>query len=303
MLFDRYIVGDWSANNRPKTGRDSIWTCLAESVSPKLHVANHRTRRAAEAWLVSQLTAGVRANERILLGLDFPYGYPAGFARALGLTGEPWQAIWAYLAGHVHDDDRNASNRFTVAADLNRRLGSHASFWGRPRHLALAGLPSLKEVVYRSPESEGLPEWRQVEQCLRVMRRWPQPAWKLSGAGAAGSQTLVGIPALHRLRELPMLRDVSRVWPFEVLVPDLPPRAPAVVHAEIWPSLMPFADEAGGCRDARQVRAAARHFRRLDRRGQLADLFAAAPGDSTVTHEEGWVLGVTTGSSSEMTAT
>jgi hypothetical protein len=27
MIFDRYVTVDWSANNRPKTGKDSIWIC------------------------------------------------------------------------------------------------------------------------------------------------------------------------------------------------------------------------------------------------------------------------------------
>jgi hypothetical protein len=34
-----------------------------------------------------------------------------------------------------------------------------------------------------------------------------------------------------------------------------------------------------------------RHWRELDRAGRLASLFAAAPDNDAVQHEEGWVLG------------
>src|SRR5271154_6806361 len=99
-LFDRYIAVDWSANNKPKHREDSIWSCLGRDATADLETKNHRTRRAAEAWLLDQLTAAVRADERVLVGLDFPYGYPAGFAAALGVDGEPWKGVWTYLDRH-----------------------------------------------------------------------------------------------------------------------------------------------------------------------------------------------------------
>lgn len=47
-----------------------------------------------------------------------PYAYPSGFAAALGLTGEPWRAIWAFLRDRVHDDLRtNDNDRFEVASE------------------------------------------------------------------------------------------------------------------------------------------------------------------------------------------
>jgi len=139
---------------------------------------------------------------------------------------------------------------------------------------------------------DGLPEWRQVEQRLRGAKLWPQPAWKLAGAGAVGSQALVGIPVVHRLRWHEELVDVSRVWPFEVVLPDLAVGTPAVVHVEIWPSIVPFSHEPGSCPDERQVRAVTEHWRRLDGDNRLAELFAQAPDDRSVLREEGWVLGV-----------
>lgn len=290
-LFDRYIAVDWSASNQPKSGKDSIWSCVGDAHRGQLKTANHRTRRAAEAWLLKHLSAAVRAGQRVLVGLDFPYGYPAGFAAALNLGGEPWRAVWKYLERHVSDGELNASNRFEVAAEINRQLGDRASFWGRPEKLKLSTLPFRKEVVYDSPELGGLSEWREVERQLQHLKTRPQSVWKLAGAGAVGSQSLVGIPVLARLRDHEVLRDVSRVWPFEVQVPSVRAGSPAVVHAEIWPTIVPFADEPGSCRDEQQVRALVRHWRARDGAGQLAGLFAAAPDNGVVVREEGWVLG------------
>jgi hypothetical protein len=292
-LFDRYIAVDWSANNEPNRGKNSIWSCLGRDATADLETKNHFTRREAEAWLLDQLTAAVRAGERVLVGLDFPYGYPAGFADTLGLDGQPWKGVWRYLARHITDDERNRSNRFEVASDINRKLGRHAPFWGRPANLTLPDLSSHKEVAYLGTrEPGGLSQWRQVEDRLRRLRKGPQPAWKLYYPGSVGSQTLVGIPVLHRLRNHAELRGVSRVWPFEVLVPSLPVERGAVLHAEIWPSIVPFGHEVGSCPDEQQVRAVVECWRQLDGEDRLAEWFAAAPDDDQVRGEEGWVLGV-----------
>jgi hypothetical protein len=140
-------------------------------------------------------------------------------------------------------------------------------------------------VTYREAhEPSGPVEWREVEQILRSRGAQPQPVWKLAYIGSVGSQTLVGIPVLKRLRENSELRDISRVWPFEVLTPDTPSGTPMVVHAEIWPSIVDFAHEDGTCNDERQ-------WRDLDRQDRLVECFAAAASE-TARREEGWVLGV-----------
>jgi precorrin-8X/cobalt-precorrin-8 methylmutase len=292
-LFDRYVAVDWSANNSPKLGADSIWACIATRAATDVSTRNHPTRRAAESWLLAQLLAVVEAGERILVGMDFPYGYPSGFAAALGLSGAPWGATWSYLTERVVDDEKNSSNRFEVASEINAQLGPYAPFWGRPAHLALANLATRKEVSYRGPEGlGGLAEWRDVERVIRGRGARPQPVWKLCYTGSVGSQTLVGIPVVNRLRHHDTLRGVSYVWPFEVLVPELPAASAVVVHAEIWPSIVPFSDEAGVCADERQVRAVVRKWRELDQADQLAE-WLAAPADNEATRgEEGWVLGV-----------
>ena len=292
-LFDRYIAVDWSANNEPKSGKDSVWSCFALDATSELQTRNHRTRYSAEVWLVEQLTAAVHSDDRILVGLDFPYGYPAGFAAALAADGEPWSAVWNYLARHVVDDADNVSNRFEVASDVNRKLGRGAPFWGRPQKLALPHLAMTKDVIYRGPhEVDGLPEWRQVEEQLYRLGDNPHAVWKLFYTGAVGSQTLLGIPVVKRLRDHPALRAVSRVWPFEVLVPRFPAGSAAVLHAEIWPSIVPFAHEFGTCNDQKQVRAVVQHWRELDSADQLAPWFEAPSENELARREEGWILGV-----------
>jgi len=290
-LFDRYVAVDWSASNAPKVGKDSIWSAVAAVGDSEIQTANHSTRWAAEGWLRRRLTAHVAAVRRVLVGFDFPYGYPVGFARALGVVG--WTGVWEYLDRHISDGKVNVNNRFELAAIINQRLGVQAPFWGRPEHRNLPALPVRKQVSYGgAEEGPGLPEWREAERRLAQLGLSPQPVWKLAYTGSVGSQSLVGIPVLRHLRFDHALRDVSRVWPFEARAPNVQPGAAAIVHAEIWPSIVPFAHQRGTCRDEQQVRAVVDHWRLLDHEDELTKLFASAPDDDAVRREEGWVLGV-----------
>ena len=56
----------------------------------------------------------------MLVGFDFPYGYPVGTTRQLGFVeGEPWRLMWDELRNLVEDQPDNQNNRFEVAAELN----------------------------------------------------------------------------------------------------------------------------------------------------------------------------------------
>ena len=179
-MFDRYVMVDWSASSRLCTGTDSVWICIADADGAK-NTANPPTRGAAEALLRHVLRNAVANDERVLVGFDFPYGYPCGFAEALGLSGAAWRGIWDRLSAEVADDpDTNENNRFAAAASLNAALEKEL-FWGRPSALELAHLSPLRDrVVYRSDTSpDALPEWREVENVLRSRALYPQPAWKL----------------------------------------------------------------------------------------------------------------------------
>ena len=68
-----------------------------------------------------------------MVGFDFPFGYPAGFAARLGLEGPPWRAVWDEIARLIEDDEGNRNNRFEVGAEFNRRVsGGRFPFWGCP---------------------------------------------------------------------------------------------------------------------------------------------------------------------------
>jgi precorrin-8X/cobalt-precorrin-8 methylmutase len=289
-MFDRYIIVDWSASNSPKTGKDSVWICDLRQAGDPVST-NPSTRRKAEEQLRHLVIDAIDRGERVLIGFDFPYGYPRGFAAALGLEGPPWSAIWRYLAGQMEDSRHsNENNRFEVASAINAQLAHHA-FWGRPAARRLTSLSMKRnEVRYRlEGEAAGLGEWREVELVLRRRGSHPHSTWKLWGAGSVGSQTLTGVPAVFRLRNEPRLATISRVWPFEVSVPELPEGRASVIHAEIWPSLDAASYEAGLVRDQAQVIGVAQNFRDRDRGGSLAELFIPP---SSAAAEEGWILGV-----------
>lgn len=300
-LFDTYVMVDWSASNTPTSGKDSIWIAvLCADASGALRSWNPPTRMTAREQLRAVLHESVRRGERVLVGLDFPYGYPAGFAAALGLYGVPWRATWSRLANKIKDDARNRSNRFAVAAELNRQL-PNPHFWGRPASQMHPGLSTkADDVRYADRDGTGLVlnQWRTVERTLKAQGIHPQPVWKLAYTGSVGSQTLTGIPVLADLIEDPELKAVSQVWPFDVLVPRFEAGRPAVVHAEIWPSIInvdqAVADHVARgrhvVRDEVQVEQLARYFWGADADGRLAQMLGAAP--ESCRDEEGWILGV-----------
>jgi ABC-type multidrug transport system fused ATPase/permease subunit len=106
------------------------------------------------------------------------------------------------------DDDRNANNRFAAAAEFNRRLtGTASPFWGCPSSSAGRHLTTTK------PPDAGPPSpFRATEEALRDQGRRPFSSWQLFGAGSVGSQSLLGIPVLDRLRA--RFGERIDVWPF-----------------------------------------------------------------------------------------
>lgn len=247
---------------------------------------NLATRARAEAQMYRLVRACLARRERLLIGADIAFGYPAGFARAL--TGQAGAlAVWAWLAAHIEDDARNRNNRFAVAAAMNRALPGLGPFWFRPAALDLPDLPQKG----RARTGHGLQDWRIVDRACPGA----QSVWKLGGAGAVGSQSLTGLPVLWRLRAA--FPGCVAVWPFE---PGWR-RAP-VVLAEVFPSLL--ADEVAALcgprgqgrhawpvRDAVQVRLLAAALDRLSMAGGLAPLLSAVPDGSSIRAEEGWILG------------
>jgi hypothetical protein len=295
--FDAYLMVDWSASSVPARGADSIWYCLLTRTENRLSIAaleNPTTRSRACAEVKEILRDLVSSCQSTLVGFDFPYGYPAGFAAALGLNETPaWLAVWREIATKVVDHDDNRNNRFDVAADLNRRISDGGyPFWGCP------GSRACPTLLPTRGGSGPLAEKRITD--VGSM----QPIWKLYGNGSVGSQALLGIPHLAALRNDPALAPVSSVWPFETGLRRLPSRNCRdwlVLHAEVYPSLVAL-ETTGEVKDRAQVRTLAAHFAALDDAGQLSDLFAGRdslpqPDRERIESEEGWTLGVGAGQS------
>lgn len=287
--FDRYVAVDWSASNSPVTGKDSIWIGEASRTASGIDLRpshNPRTRSEAMAVVEDLLLHAMSRGERVLLGFDFVFGYPTGAAQAL--TGRPgWQSLWRRLADLIEDDDRNRSNRFEVAAALNLELadaGHH--YWGHPHGRSYEGLTTTRPVG----SYVEVAEWRIAED----WSRGPQPVWKLSGAGSVGSQSMLGIARLERLRHDVRFAEHIAIWPFETGF-ELDLSRPIIV-AEIYPTLV---DPAPGVtpKDRAQVEAIVSRFAELDAAGLLQDALAAPPGLSdeqrqAILAEEGWIAGV-----------
>jgi hypothetical protein len=287
-MFDAFAMVDWSAATVPRTGRDSIWICWRDAAGERL--VNPATRHAARALLAEWLAVAMAKSERVLMGFDFPFGYPVGFADRLGLSGPPWRAVWDEIARLVRDDERNSNNRFDVAAALNERVsGGRFPFWGCP---ASPARKCLGPKHHRGHEANGLPERRLIDEYMKGA----QPCWKLLGAGSVGGQVLTGVPVVRALRDDPRWGHSARVWPFETGLGAEPDGI--LVMAEVYPSLWSVSPAGGEPKDAAQVRTVARYFAERDRAGTLAALFAGDAGLTSeqrhcVQSEEAWTLGVT----------
>ncbi|MDG1316177.1 MAG: molybdopterin-binding protein [Paracoccaceae bacterium] len=271
--FDTIAVVDWSGGNDtgPKPRKDAIWLGVVrkgETEKP-LYLRN---RAVAETALVALIAQEQAAGRRLLIGFDFPFAYPRGFAQALIGQADPL-ALWDWLEARI-TDEKTANNRFDLAAEINRSLGGKGPFWGNALGRDIVGLGRTKKEYSAAP----FPEKRRVE----TLATGSFSCWQLAGAGAVGSQVLMGLPVLSRLRR--HFADDLAVWPFE----SSQKSNAAVVLAEIWPSLISGAvrqaQADGGIRDAHQVRLLAVALSQVvpDKLRQMM---------AVETDEEGWILG------------
>jgi hypothetical protein len=289
-LFNAYVAVDWSAASKPATGADSIWIgVMKRNVRFQMAYEAHNpaTRAQAEKQLNTILEELKRKSERVLVGFDFPLGFPRGTAGALKLAGEPWRALMEFIAKEVKDKPDNSNNRFQVGAKMNRLMSGEAfPFWGAPARDEQTMLSAKRP---REHGDADLPELRLCEQALKTA----SPIWKLYYQGSVGGQALTGLPVVKRLREA----RAAKIWPFETGWRPLNAAELAgidCVFAEIYPSLYTAKPLAGEVKDQAQVRTVCERLNALDEKGQLATLFGPAKDDArrdVVEREEGWVLG------------
>jgi len=260
MRFDTVVIIDWSGGNDrgPTPVKDAIWACIAGQ-----EPIYFRNRQLVEEWLIELFETELAAGRRVMAGFDFPFAYPAGFAKAATGSDDPL-AMWAWLNDLIEDAPKS-NNRFDIAGNLNAKFGGIGPFWGNGLAREIPHLP--KKGGMRT--NTDFPERRAVE----THAKGSFTCWQLAGAGAVGSQVLMGLPVLHRLRE--RFKDTVSVWPFEAPLNQ-------ITFAEVWPSLFTGSVPDGMIKDAHQVKSTAEHLGNTD----LADLLdVSAP-------IEGWILGV-----------
>ena len=182
-LFDSYVMVDWSAASKPATGADSIWIgALTPDSRLKLafKASNPPTRARAIAELEDLLGRCMKRGDRVLMGVDFPLGFPAGTAEALKLKGAPWRAIRDFLLKEMKDKPDNSNNRFALAARMNRLISSGPfPFWGCSKKDELTTL-SVRKSREHGPGD--VPEYRIVENAATGLEE---------GAAAAGVEDRV----------------------------------------------------------------------------------------------------------------
>jgi len=172
-------------------------------------------------------------------------------------------------------------------------LGS-GPFWGVPTGQSGIFLGSKRDFSYPVVNKHAvLQERRLVEERVPKM----QPGWKLAYTGSVGSQALLGIPRLFQLAfKNDVLGDKSFIWPFETHFTDWLPAGTCVVHAEIYPSMIPI-EGKHVIPDRAQVRAFVKWLQTEQEAGRLEGWLAGPEGLSKkeqkrVLRHEGWVFGV-----------
>ena len=305
-LFDAYIMVDWSSSSQPTrlNAADSIWLGLGRwdgDLFQPLRSENHQTRAAARARIDAQVRAWLAEERRVLVGLDFAFGYPRGFARSLGLTGAAsWRSIHDYFRRSVIDGPTNSHNGANLADACNRVVApaGPGPFWGCHANAQTPLLTSRRVGLFTfttpgKPGTYGLAEWRLTDNAARSIAN-PQSVWKLNCGVSVGMQTITGIKHLSELRA--GLEGAARIWPFETGF-EMPSRSEAW-FAEIFPSLLkidPAVRGHGGPRDREQVETCVFVSARHDSQGTMAAVLRGRTALSSVERsavldEEGWML-------------
>lgn len=270
-MFDCIIMVDWSGGNdrglTPK--KDAIWAGVSQDghSEPPVYLRN---RAVAEAWITVQLEADLAAGRRVCIGFDFAFAYPAGFAEKLTQNNDPL-ALWDWFAARVQDGPKG-NNRFDLAGQINAQLPGIGPFW-------FNGLQRDIEHLPRKGNARNY-HWTPARRQTELAATGSFEAWQLAGAGAVGSQIIMGLPVLARLRR--RFAGQIAVWPFE-------PLGPPITMLEIWPSLIAkqitAAARPGEIKDAAQVRVLAAAIAALDP-ATLSRMLDRPPS------AEGWIFGV-----------
>ncbi len=276
--FDTIAVVDWSAGKRAARAKaDAIWigvTRLGIDEEPVFCT----DRISAEAHLRALIDEERAAGRRLMIGFDFPFGYPQGFARQVTGQDDPF-ALWAWLEARIRDDAEGANNRFDVAEEINALFDGPGPMWGKPDRARWPGVPYRKADI----RFDVVAEHRACDRAAKAA----SSCFQLYYPPTVGGQILMGLPVLSRLRA--DFGSKVAVWPFE------PWQNAEAVLVEIWPGLIEPAvksfqsdQQPPPIRDAVQVRLLARALAGLPA-DELSTWMEEPPG--VARQEEAWILG------------
>ena len=279
--FDTIAIVDWSAGKRApvRPSKDAIWIGVVRSGEEQKPVYC-RSRIEAEAWLTDLIEAEAQAARRVLIGFDFPFGYPRGFVRHVTGSDDPLK-FWDWLEARITDTEAGENNRFDVASEINCMFDGPGPFWGKPTEDGWPDVPYRKAGISYDICAE--------RRACDLAAKASSSCFQLFFNPTVGSQALMGLPMLARLRRR---ADVS-VWPFQDW------SEAQTVLAEIWPGLIEQAVkevQSDEIRDAAQVRLLARALSGLMPERLNALLKIVGPE----ARDEAWILG--TGHTDELIA-
>jgi hypothetical protein len=306
-LFDTYFFIDWSANNSPKRGKDSLWISEAFWLNDHLSFSfpqkaiNPATRHIATDLLIDRLRVHLEAGRSTLVGLDFSLSFP--HCSATSALGHTQTEIMKTLSDRMTDQPNNQNNRFEVAGQLNQAIGlddQEGPFWGHPPRAAYDHLNAKRPQ--KAMQGGEVNEYRIVETKMRKAGHRVFSIWQLFGHGSVGGQALTGLPRLWQIRSHPDLKPYSILWPFETgwQLPKI--RQPQIVFVEFWPGLISWDAKDHPIRDAAQVISAVRWAARTDEQGLLAEQFDPLLSndiDPQIAQQEGWIFGFADSASSQ----
>lgn len=273
-MFERFIGIDWSGDRRRFVHAVKVAQALPGRSAPTLLAGDGPDGRWSRTGVLDLIRHSCDG-QRCLIGLDFSFGFPAGFGAF------DWEYAEACCAG----DDNFYGGRFFATPQP-----AHANFVNSARHKG----PRYSAKALRLTEL----------RAAAIKHATPQSVFNAVGAAQVGPSSIAGMRMLRALKSGPVAERVA-VWPFEPavygksVVVEIFPRlfpllhglSPAMKHAaNLDAALAAFGSEAALCAPASEdegdALVSAVALRALAGAQGCFDLPAGLPAG------EGWIFGV-----------
>ena len=207
MNFDTFIAIDWSGA-LGHYGGIAVAKCNAGRSAPCLvtPLASRWTRSEVVNWIYSQL----EGNQRLLIGLDFAFGFPFE-GQDIG-----------YLGGRA----RQVDSIFSLWELIEEKCCVDPDF-GCTTFIEDPGYASLFWKSGPLPEAWVERKRRTELACVEATHTRPETVYKLIGSKQVGKCSVTGIRVLNHIRSAK--KECVSFWPFDEV------RGSAIV--EIYPTL------------------------------------------------------------------